>query len=101
MDVPGSPGEHKRSAVFLEQSGGLQGALKVISNRYHAQVKVTDPQRCNELLTGAVPDLCVGHKGQGVVDPLFIPVHRHYLMVQFPELLGHMAAEPSQPDQKH
>ena len=100
VHLTGGPGEHKGGAIFLQEGRGLQGALKVIPNGHHAQVKVPHPQGGNEGLVGAIPNLRVGHQGQNVIDPALIPVHRQNLVAQLPQLLRHLPAKPAQPNQQ-
>ena len=101
MDIPRRPGQHKGRTVLLQQGGGLQRTLKIVSNSHHTQVKIPDAQGGDELLVGAVSDLGVGHQGQNVIYTLFVAVHGQHLMAQFPQLFRHVAAETPETDQKH
>ena len=98
MDVPGGPGEHKGSTIFLEQCGGFQRALEAVSDGHHAEIEVPHPQGADKLGIGAVADLSIGHIGQGGVDALLILIYCQHLVAQVPELLGQVAAKPPQAD---
>ena len=52
MDVPGGPGEHKGSTIFLEQCGGFQRALEAVSDGHHAEIEVPHPQGADKLGIG-------------------------------------------------
>ena len=101
MDIPLYPGQHEFGSVILEERSGFQGALKIISNSNHAQIKIAYSQSCDKLLVGSITDLSGGDIGKGIVYPFLFNVNGKYLMVQFMELLGHMAAKTPQPDQQN
>ena len=95
LNVPACSGHHFFRPQLLEQGRRFQRALEVVADGYNAQVIVSHPKGDQEVFAGAVSNLGVGHKGQNGVDPFFVLVHRHNLLVQFVELHGNVPSEPA------
>lgn len=92
---------HKARAQVLQQRGGFQRALKIVSDGHDAHIEIAHPQRRHELLVLAVADLRAGHIGQRRLHALLAPVYGHNLMPELMQLDGNMASKPSQTDQQN
>ena len=93
--------QHLLCSQLVEQRGGLQRILKALADGDDAHIIVTDAERAEKLLLGAVSDLRPCDIGQDGRDAFFVLVHGEHLMVHLAELLGDVPAEPSCADQKN
>ena len=99
LHIPLGPGHHIFCAQLLEQRCCFQRVLKAPADGNIADIIVADTQRAQKIHPGAVADLRVGDKGHTLVDPLLIPVHRHYLVSQPAQLHSQMPPEAAKSDQ--
>ena len=99
--VAGDARQHEGRAPLFQKRSDFQRSLQIVAHCDDAQVELLHPERVDQRGVGGIADLGVCDVGHGLLYPALVLVDGEHLVVQVPQLLGHVASEPAQADQQY